>query len=260
MVREMNEFAGRISAAALGKTWLFSVGQAGYIVKSSSGQLLGIDMYLTDCVERVEGHMGYKRMLPKILFPSELEFDVIITTHSHRDHFDSDAIPLLMANRRTQLYAAADCKKDIRRLEMSDERIQYVVSGESYVNGDFSLHFINCDHGVDVPDAVGVVVSVDGKKILEVGDTCLRLDRKDEYLSEGPFDVMIAPINGTFGNLNERECAQLADILKPKFLVPCHYGMFASHGGNPGMFFNIMKEEYTLNKFLIMMQGECVEI
>ena len=50
----MLNFATKILTAPLGKTHLFSVGQAGFIIKSSSGQLLGIDMYLTDCVERVE--------------------------------------------------------------------------------------------------------------------------------------------------------------------------------------------------------------
>jgi L-ascorbate 6-phosphate lactonase len=42
----------------------------------------------------------------------------------------------------------------------------------------------------------------------------------------------------------------------PGMTIPCHYGMFASHGGNPGLFFDIMKEQYPKNKFLIMAMGE----
>ena len=41
-------------------TCLFSTGQAGYIVKSRSGQLLAIDLYLSHCVERLEGHKVFK--------------------------------------------------------------------------------------------------------------------------------------------------------------------------------------------------------
>ena len=78
----MNEFALRVLTAPLGQTHLFSVGQAGFIIKSKSGQLLAIDLYLSDCVERVEGHAGYKRMLPKILKADELEFDAVIATLS----------------------------------------------------------------------------------------------------------------------------------------------------------------------------------
>lgn len=94
----MFDFAEKIRRAELGKTHLFSVGQAGFIIKSAGGQLLGIDLYLSDCVERVEGHIGYKRMLPRILEANELIFECIIATHFHRDHFDVDSMKELMNN------------------------------------------------------------------------------------------------------------------------------------------------------------------
>lgn len=252
----MNDFAIKVLTAPLGKTHLFSVGQAGYIVKSKSGQLLGIDLYLSECVERIEGHIGFKRLLPQILFPGELIFDAIITTHPHRDHFDIDSVPELMANGKTKLFASTDCENLIEKLEMSDRNVTYVKSGDSCITGDFKLDFINCDHGSGAPDAVGIVVTVDDKKIMETGDTSLRLDWTEEYAAMGPFDIMIAPINGAYGNLDEEECASLASELKPGITVPCHYGMFASHGGNPGKFYEIMKTKYPENKFLLMAQGE----
>lgn len=252
----MNDFAFKVLTVPLGKTYLFSVGQAGFIIKSKSGQLLAIDLYLSDCVERVEGHRGYKRMLPKLLSPDELEFDVVIATHFHKDHFDDDSIPKLISNHRTRLFAAVDCKEDVKRLGMEEDNISYVRPGEAYICGDFTIDFVNCDHGIGAPDAVGVVVTVDGKKIYEAGDTCLRLDRVEEYQVKGPFNVMIAPINGMYGNMDAADCAKLADALKPKLTVPCHYGMFASHMGLPGAFYNIMTEQYPENPFLIMAQGE----
>ena len=103
-----------------------------------------------------------------------------------------------------------------------------------------------------------MIVSVDGKKVFEAGDTALRLDRIDEYKSKGPLDVLIAPINGAYGNLNEQECAELSKALSPKLTIPCHYGMFASHGGNPGLFFDIMKMQYPNNKILLPAFGESV--
>lgn len=252
----MNDFATRVVAAPLGKTHLFSVGQAGYIIKSKKGQLLGIDLYLSECVERIEGHVGFKRLLPKILSPFDFDFDVIITTHPHKDHFDVDSVPELMSNNHTKLFASIDCCDLIKELEIKEKNVIYVKPGDSYKTGDFSIDFINCDHGTGSPDAVGVVVTVDEKKIVEVGDTSLRLDRKDEYVSKGKIDVLIAPINGAYGNLSEEECAKLTSVLNPNVIVPCHYGMFASHGGNPGRFFEIMNENYPNNDYLLMAQGE----
>ena len=250
------DFVKKILNAKLGKTHLFFVGQAGFIVKSASGQLLAIDLYLSECVERVEGHIGFKRLLPQILLPQDLEFDCIVATHSHYDHFDKDAIPELLANGRTRLYASLNCKQEMINLRANDSRAKYVKPGDVIVDGDFTLEFVTCDHGEGAPDAVGVVVTVDGKKIYEAGDTCLRVDRVQEYADKGPLDVLIAPINGAYGNLSERDCAVLSEALKPVVTIPCHYGMFASHGGNVGLFYDIMKKEYPDNSIILMAQGE----
>ena len=252
----MNDFALRALSAPLGKTHIFSVGQAGYIIKSSSGKLLGIDLYLSECVERLEGHVGFKRLLPRILMPFDIQFDVLVATHPHLDHFDIDSIPELMSNSNTKLFASVDCEKLVDRLMMKKERVAYVKPGDSFKEDGFELDFIKSDHGSGAPDAVGVIVSVDGKRICEAGDTCLRLDWKNEYLKKGPLDVLIAPINGAYGNLTENDCALLSDSVKPKLTIPCHYGMFASHGGNPGLFYEIMTKQYSQNDFLLMAQGE----
>lgn len=254
----MNDFALSVRLAPLGKTHLFSVGQAGFIIKSASGQLLAIDPYLSDCVERIEGHMGYKRLLPKLLGPDELEFEGVVATHFHRDHFDMDSIPELLANGETKLFCPRDCEETIHHLELTKAQISYVAPASVGKCGDFTLHFLNCDHGLGAPQAVGVLVCVDGKRILEVGDTCLRLDWVPEYLSQGDLDVLIAPINGAYGNMDECTCTELAEALQPKQTVPCHYGMFASHGGNPGAFYALMKEK-NLSVHL-MSQGEGMKL
>lgn len=252
----MHEFAGSVLTAKSGQTHIFSLGQAGYLVKSASGQLLAVDPYLSECVERLEGHEGFKRLLPKILTPFELELDVLITTHPHLDHFDMDSVPELMSNGKTKLFASVDCSQEVARLRMKEDRVQYVKPGDRVEAGDFVLQFVNCDHGTGAPDAVGVVICVDGKRIYMAGDTCLRLDRTQEYLQFGPIDVLIAPINGAYGNLNEAECARLSSALQAKLTIPSHYGMFAAHGGNPGLFYQIMKEQYPENAFLLMAMGE----
>ena len=143
---------------------------------------------------------------------------------------------------------------------ITNPNIDYVKPGDHKECGDFSIDFINCDHGTGAPDAVGVIVTVDGKRILEVGDSCLRHDRTQEYLSAGSIDVMIAPINGAYGNLNEQDCVDLCKALNPRITVPCHYGMFASHGGNPGKFFDIITEQCPDKDFVIMAMGEKIEL
>ena len=250
----MQDFPMRVLSAPLGVTHLFFVGQAGFVVKSKSGQLLGMDLYLSDCVERVEGHIGFKRLMPKIMAPYDLPFHAVIASHPHFDHFDMDAIPYFMSNPHTKLFASVNCQKEMKRLMLPDTNAIYVKPGDMQICGDFKLTFINCDHGTGAPDAVGVIVTVDGKNLLFAGDTCLRLDRVKEYLSQGYLDFMAAPINGAFGNMDEEDCAALSDALRPGVTVPCHFGMFASHGGNPGKFHKIMQKKKL--PYLLMTMGE----
>ena len=252
----MTDFAERVLTAQPGRTHLFSVGQAGFILKSRAGQTMAWDLYLSDVGERLEGHDGFKRLLPKILLPSELQFDTVIASHPHFDHFDPDSIPLLLSNPNTKLYASLDCRKLTDRLVMQNCKTVYMAPGETYYEGDFTFHFVSCDHGALAPDAVGAIISVDGKNIFFAGDTCLRLDRTEEYLSFGAIDILIAPINGAYGNLNEHDCVCLSKALSPSLTIPCHYGMFASHGGNPGLFRKYMQEECPENQYLLMRMGE----
>ena len=80
------DFLEKLNNASRGVTHLFSMGQAGYIIKNEQGETLGIDLYLTECVEPVEGHDGYHRLLPQIVNAKDLKLDIIIATHFHRDH------------------------------------------------------------------------------------------------------------------------------------------------------------------------------
>lgn len=252
----MFNFAKKVIEASLGFTHLFWVGQAGFIIKSADGKLLGIDLYLSECVEPVEGHVGYHRLMPQILGYDELAFDVLIATHFHRDHFDIDAMKGLIGNGKTQLYCAYDCKEDVERLQIDQTRVHYVKPGESYDCAGFHIDFIHSDHGDGAPQEAAPIVTVDGKHILEAGDTSLHLDWKDEYLKAGPLDVLIAPINGAYGNLNEQENIDLTKALQPQLTVPCHFGMFASHGGHPGLWKELLEQQLPNQAFKIFTQGE----
>lgn len=256
----MNPFAVNILSAPRGETHLFYAGQAGFILKSKSGQTLALDLYLSNCGERFEGHIGFKRLLPRILSPQEVVFDYIIATHPHFDHYDVDSMPFLMSNPRTRLYASVDCKKFVNEAVLDERRVVYVRPSDTCMAGDFTLHFINCDHGTLAPDAVGIIIEVDGKRIMVAGDTCLRLDRKEEYLGKGPLDIMIAPINGAYGNLNEEDCVELSMSLHPRLTIPCHYGLFAAHKGLPGLFMEIMVEKCPQQRFIFMTMGESIII
>lgn len=235
---------------------IFVAGQAGYILRNKEGGLLGIDLCLSDYVERYEGHIGFKRLIPKLIDPYELELDVVIATHVHADHFDVDSMPTLMREGRTLLLASEGCADSVRQVLGGRSNFCLVCAGDEHTVSGFVVTFVTCDHGEAAPDAVGALVSFDGLRVLFVGDTCLRLDWVDRYIAEGPIDVMVAPINGAFGNMSEIDCAKLAAAVQPSLTVPSHYGMFASHGGSPKMFMKAMAEHAPFCPYALLAYGE----
>ncbi len=233
------ELAERILTLSVqsGHVGVFFLGQAGFVLKSSQGTLLAIDPYLSNCCER---YFGFKRLMPQLLLPGEVEFDFIVTSHAHFDHFDVDSIPLLLANRKTELITAADGIEQCERLDIPSQRYTVLRAGDSVCAQDFTVHATDCDHGELAPDAVGLYIECDGKKLYFAGDTCYRKDIAWQ-MSRLSVDFAAAPINGAFGNMNAEEAAEFFKIVRPKLCVPCHYWNFAQHLGDPDAFIRAMQ-------------------
>lgn len=247
----MNEFEIRLMCADR-KTSLNFVAQAGFVLRSKAGTTMGVDLYLTDCVERFD---GFKRMSPKVM-ELTTPLDYVVASHWHFDHFDIDAMPLMMSNQKTKLICAEDCHMHVKNLNLDESRVTYVKVGDTIQCKDIVIHAVFCDHGTDAPLAVGFVFEVDGYKIYLAGDTALRLDRAPEIAALGSFDVMIAPINGAFGNLNENENVELCAFHQPRLSIPCHFWTFSEQHGDPGVWMIEMKKKLATQKYIILAPGE----
>lgn len=252
----MCDLADRVRNAPLNAVNLFFLGQAGFIIKNRRGKLFAIDPYLSDCVERVENSSGFKRLLPKILIPDELDFDILLCTHFHRDHYDVDSVPK-MIKKDTTLFCPEDCLEDIKSAGIKEGKYKIVKPAYEIKKSGFTVKIINCDHGTAAPYAVGAVVKTDGFIFAFTGDTCLRLDRIYELNTFGKVNVLVSPINGKYGNMNSAECLKLASAVAPEILIPCHFGMFSAHGGNPDEFKALAAQQNKI-KIKFMAQGESI--
>lgn len=253
----MRDFAVRVLSQPVRSEQLgvFFLGQAGFLLKTAEGRLIAIDPYLSDCCRR---YFGFKRLMPRILEPNDLQLDLLLISHSHYDHFDPDSVPALLSAGKTKLVAARDVEAECQRLGLTGD-ITYLACGDSFCDEDVTVTGVPCDHGELAPDALGLLVEVAGKKIYYMGDTAYR----PEYLEDPRFrdlDLLLLPINGAFGNLNEEQAARVIATLKPRLAVPCHYWNFAEHGGDPGLFQKQMEQLAPESSYLLMRQGEGILI
>jgi L-ascorbate 6-phosphate lactonase len=237
------------------KVGVFFLGQAGFVFKTPSGVLAAVDPYLSDCCNR---YFGFKRLMPYVLSPDDIIFQQLIITHAHFDHFDPDSVPRLMANGQTHLIGAMDTKAECERLGVKGN-ITYIKEGDIVEADGICVEAVACDHGPDTPDAIGLLITISGKRIYIMGDTAYRPDYLENEKLMG-VDLLILPINGAFGNLNEAQAADVLSKLKPKLAVPCHYWNFAEHGGNPALFCKAVSEIAPDIPYIMMRQGEDITI
>lgn len=241
-----------------GSLAIFWISQAGFVYKTPSNQVIYVDPYLSNCVNRLLSQVGYgfKRIMMTPIEAEEVEADLVVSTHSHPDHFDYDAMPVLAKNPRLQFVAAPDCREEFEKLGVPPARYTILEERKTLVFDGFSLTGVYADHGASTPFALGVLLQVGELKVWQVGDTAYRPDQWRDIFALG-VDIIIPPINGAFGNLDEVQAARLAGDAGAKVVIPCHYWMFAEHGGSPARFMDACKEYAPGVKPLLMSQAEC---
>jgi len=250
----MSELAATIRETIVepGSLALFWIAQAGFVYKTPGNKIIYIDPYLSDCVERLH---GFKRIMGTPIKAEEVEADYFVSTHSHTDHFDVDAIPIVARNPRTTFVGAPDCRALYQEAGVPEDRYLILHEGQSMDLGGITLTGIYADHGELVPDALGVVLDVGGIKVWQVGDSAYRPDIWQDVFGMG-IDILVPPINGAFGNLDGVTAAKLAHDVGAKIAIPCHFWMFAEHNGNPAQFLEAMKTYAPEVRPLLLTQGE----
>ena len=200
------------------------IGQNGYLLSDGETEIC-IDPYLSNVVDRVAKR---GRMVEAPFAPEELKSDVVICTHDHLDHVDTDAIPR-MHKEKMRVLAPTHAHKTLASCGVAHP-IPF-DEGAVYDIGAFRLTAVFADHSVP---AVGVIVEHGGITLYFSGDT--EYHERLSALAERKIDVMFICINGKLGNMNADEAVRLTEILHPRVGVPTHYGMFESNTEDPGKY------------------------
>ncbi|GHV57702.1 hypothetical protein FACS189460_4700 [Deltaproteobacteria bacterium] len=231
---------------------LFSLGQAGFLLKGGGGTIFVIDPCLTDCGERLR---GFKRLAPKLISPFELEPDIYLTTHLHFDHFDYDAIPIIGACRKTLFCGPGSCMNEFAKIGFAKDKTARLEAGMTLEHHGVRVTATYADHSDMAPDAVGAFVEMDGHRFYFTGDTAYHQDYFHQVAMLQP-DVAVISINGEYGNMNAEESARAAKDIGAGTVIPCHFWMFAEHQGNPLEFRRKLKNYAPGCRLLMLSQGE----
>lgn len=234
--------------------WL---GQAGFMIKNSKQTVFTIDPYLTDCAER---EFGFKRLAAAVVTPEMLSTDVLIASHEHLDHFDVDAMPVLIKNARKKIICSPAAAKECRKLDSGTGKLVALSRGNKVTVDGTVITAVYADHGDLAPDSIGVLIESGDISVYYSSDTAYRPDEIAESLGCVP-DIAILPINGLYGNLDAYEAARLAEKLKVKTVIPCHFWTFKEHSGENGdplSFEAAMKKYHKRGTPVFLTPGEII--
>jgi L-ascorbate 6-phosphate lactonase len=213
------------------------LGQNGFILKSSAGLLIGIDLYLTNSCGSIHTELPYRmdRQLPVFVEPEDLDIDVFITTHSHQDHADPETIARMDKSTCTFVGPFDSCRV-YRECRVPLTSLRSIHPGETLelgrsvtVQASFALPTDNTDL-----NHTGVLLRFeDGTTFFNTGDTAY----SEVLAALLPTDVDICAIcvNGGFHNLSACEAARIVQAIRPRVVIPSHYDMMINNIGSPDM-------------------------
>jgi L-ascorbate 6-phosphate lactonase len=217
---------------------IWYLGQNGFILKGSEDLLIGIDLYLTNSCASKFADRPYRldRQLPIFIEPEDLDLDVFITTHSHDDHADPETIRRIRKDSRTRFLGPFESLRVYRACGVAEERCELLHPGEcidlgttARVKGTFALPTDDTDL-----NHLGVLLTFsNGITFYDTGDTAFA--NVLEALLPKEIDICAICINGGFHNLSVTDAAELVRMLRPRFVVPCHYDMMVNNVGSPWM-------------------------
>ena len=203
-------------------TWL---GHATFRIETPGGKTVLIDPWVS----------GNPKCPEKKKNPAKV--DVMLCTHGHGDHI-GDAVAMAKKHDAVVVAIPELCgwleSKGVKRVSGMNK-------GGTQTVGDIRVTMVHAEHSSGIEDgsqmiyggqAAGYVIEFsNGVKIYHAGDTCVFGDMaiiRDLYAPE----ICMLPI-GDHYTMGPREAAYACKLLKPKTVIPMHYGTFPVLTGTP---------------------------
>ena len=202
-------------------TWLT---QAGLLFENEKITIL-VDPYLSNSL-REKGDR-YERRIAVAKEYFEVDPDVILITHSHKDHLDPETLGVFLGADRSPVTVLAP--------RASWEIVSGMAAEHNVV--ELNPHSVWSEKGVTFysvaaahsdKSACGFIID-DGEKTYYIsGDTLYNFDVIDDVLDLAPsgVDYAFLPINGRGNNMHARDAADFAYEIGAHNAIPIHYGLF----------------------------------
>jgi L-ascorbate metabolism protein UlaG (beta-lactamase superfamily) len=221
-------------------TWL---GWAGVELEADGATVVVDPLDDAGAVFAALGERAAGTPLPEVIAPSAGVAVAGLVTHLHRDHADAAALASALAPGAPVLEPPAGGGDGLEEAGLAQAEHELAAAGldrqrvaawESVAAGPFTLTALPAVDGTGDPQ-VAWLVEADGVRVLHLGDTMFhgywwRMARR-----HGPFDVVLAPVNGALlrfphrrpasplpAVLDPAQAAIATEILGSRLAIPIH--------------------------------------
>lgn len=196
------------------------VGHNGWLIKSDD-ILIGTDLPLE----------SKAREIPSPISAEDLagELDISFVTHEHSDHFERETSRILLENGDCTFVMPTSClEAAIKEIHIPENRIRIAEPRKEFDVGEVHIEAVRAIHGnknyavyyeANLQDC-GYVISVGGKRLLQMGDSVLLEDQL--FLK----DIDVLFFSPTEHNTYIERSVILINALEPDYIFPQHRDTF----------------------------------
>jgi L-ascorbate metabolism protein UlaG (beta-lactamase superfamily) len=176
----------------------------------------------------------------------KVDCDIICVTHGHADHL-GDAVDIA---RRTGAVIASIVELSDWLDKLGVKSVGFNMGGTAKVKHT-SITMVPAFHsssigapGLEFSAAMAVGMVIDsGEVVYHAGDTCVFGDMKLIGELYKPHVAML-PIGGFF-TMDPKQAAMAVSLIKPKIVIPMHYGTWPQIEQDPKKFEKLVKEHWV---------------
>lgn len=236
---------------------IFWLGQNSFIFKTSR-TLVGIDLYLS----RVYDGDAHVHVEPP-LYPGDVVLDYMFSTHDHLDHLDPYTVPGILERSPDAVSLSTPEGRDhYIRLGVPADQAIGMKAGETIRLSDFEVTAFYSIDPREKPDTThyGFLFRFPPCTVYNMGDSSLNMARDPlsilNPISEAKPDIAMLPIIGDYPGRKPEQALAFAKIIKPKIVIPTHYGCFESRNMDPQAFVELFHDEPDIEPVVIGYKGK----
>ena len=170
-------------------------------------------------------------------------------THEHFDHFSREKVGAILSD-STLIFSSVNVASQINGavgMKPGDTKEAFGMSIAAVQAYNTNKRFHPKGMGI------GFVIGAEGKKIYHAGDT----DRIPE-MKYVKADVALLPVSGTYV-MTAKEAVEAVKDIKPKIVVPMHFGVVAGTVDDAELFKELVEKE-TDTKAVVIEEGRKIVV